>query len=84
MNSVRTPAEQAKFEELQTYFRFQGRREYLRVQGSFLNSALMFEENEEKRLNFQKQQAELKQQWNELEKEWAVIEIERLKALLES
>jgi len=42
MNSVRTPEEQAKFEELQTYFRFQGRREYLRVQGSFLNSALMF------------------------------------------
>jgi hypothetical protein len=90
MKIEKTPEEQAKFDRMCIYFKFQARREYLRIQGTQISELLKLEQwcldnqtgSEENVASLKKQQAELKEQWSELEKEYALVEIERLKALL--
>ena len=92
MKIEKTPEEQAKFDRMCIYFKFQARREYLRVQGTQISELLKLEQwcfdhqvgsSKEELVNLRRQQAELKEQWLELEKEYAVVEIERLNALLD-
>ncbi len=87
-----TPEEQAKFDRMRIYFKFEARREYLRIQGTQISELLKLEQwcldnqtgSEEKLRSLKNQEAELKEQWAELEKEYALAEIDRLKALLAS